>query len=46
MTAREYPVFTVTLRRSAACGPATWVYGEEVTAVEGAYQKMVIWWMW
>ncbi len=40
MTAREYPVFTVTPKaeRSLRAGHP-WVYGEEVTAVEGAYQN-------
>ena len=40
MIAREYPVFTVTPKaeRSLRAGHP-WVYGEEVTVVEGAYQN-------
>ena len=40
MTAREYPVFTVTPKaeRSLRAGHP-WVYGEEVTAVAGEYQN-------
>ena len=40
MTARDYPVFTVTPKaeRSLKAGHP-WVYGEEVTAVEGVYQN-------
>ena len=40
MTARDYPVFTVTPKaeRSLKAGHP-WVYGEEVTAVEGIYQN-------
>ena len=40
MTPRDYPVFTVTPKaeRSLRAGHP-WVYGEEVTAVAGAYQN-------
>ena len=40
MTARDYPVFTVTPKaeRSLKAGHP-WVYGEEVTAVGGVYQN-------